>query len=131
VEYLQKMQMLLHCVGVSDPKLMDKSSLRCDVNVSVNRFVTTSPGILPRRGSHSPVLTRLGEPRGTRCEVKNVNSLKQIQRAIGTRLRASVIGRRSDEAEELTTVDDPRLRNGKADPVIEGGRDDRTRDSLL
>jgi hypothetical protein len=39
VEYLQKMQMLLHCVGASDPRLMDKSSLRCDVNVSVNRFV--------------------------------------------------------------------------------------------
>lgn len=61
VEYLQKMQMLLHCVGASDPRLMDKSSLRCDVNVSVNR---------------------VGGPRGTRCEVKNVNSLKQIQRAI-------------------------------------------------
>lgn len=61
VEFLEKVQMVLKCIGVSDPRIMDKSSLRCDVNVSVKR---------------------VGGPLGTRCEVKNVNSLKQIKRAI-------------------------------------------------
>lgn len=40
---------------------MEQGSLRCDVNVSVNRR---------------------GEPAGTRCEIKNLNSVKFIMVAI-------------------------------------------------
>ncbi|KAL6080407.1 Aspartyl/glutamyl-tRNA(Asn/Gln) amidotransferase subunit B [Balamuthia mandrillaris] len=61
-EYLQRMQQLLKHVGVIDQKSMDASALRCDVNVSVRR-----------KGSSEL---------GTRCEVKNVNSIKSITRAI-------------------------------------------------
>jgi len=39
-----------------------QGSLRCDVNVSVNKQ---------------------GEPVGTRCEIKNLNSVKNMQVAIG------------------------------------------------
>ncbi|KAL6065323.1 Aspartyl/glutamyl-tRNA(Asn/Gln) amidotransferase subunit B [Balamuthia mandrillaris] len=63
-EYLQRMQQLLKHVGVIDQKSMDASALRCDVNVSVRR-----------KGSSEL---------GTRCEVKNVNSIKSITRAIGS-----------------------------------------------
>lgn len=61
--YLQRIQTLLQAIGVSDPKTMEKSALRCDVNVSVHR---------------------VGTPWGTRCEVKNVNSLRSVTKAIGT-----------------------------------------------
>lgn len=59
--YIRKLQELLRRVGASDGD-MDKGSLRCDVNVSV------------RRKSDAKM--------GTRCEVKNVNSVKFVQNAI-------------------------------------------------
>jgi aspartyl-tRNA(Asn)/glutamyl-tRNA(Gln) amidotransferase subunit B len=61
VEYLTKMQALLHAIDVSDTTAMDASALRCDINISVNR---------------------VGGPPGTRCEIKNVNSIKHIVKAI-------------------------------------------------
>jgi aspartyl-tRNA(Asn)/glutamyl-tRNA(Gln) amidotransferase subunit B len=45
-------------VMAEDPQ----GSLRCDVNVSINKK---------------------GEPAGTRCEIKNLNSVKNMQVAIG------------------------------------------------
>ncbi|KAF5393281.1 hypothetical protein D9757_000604 [Collybiopsis confluens] len=59
-EYVRSLQELLRAVGVSDGN-MEMGSLRCDVNVSINRP---------------------GEPHGTRCEVKNLNSVKFIVAAI-------------------------------------------------
>lgn len=61
VKYLEKLQSYLRFVGVSDCK-MQEGSMRCDVNLSVRK-----------RGE-----TRLG----TRTEMKNMNSLKAITRAI-------------------------------------------------
>lgn len=61
VAYLEKLRALLTYAGVSDCK-MQEGSLRCDVNISV-------------RPVGSPVL-------GTRTEIKNMNSLKAIVRAI-------------------------------------------------
>ncbi|TFK55405.1 Glutamyl-tRNA amidotransferase B subunit [Heliocybe sulcata] len=58
--YLRTLQSILRSVGSSDGN-MEQGSLRCDVNVSVNRP---------------------GEPSGTRCEVKNLNSVKFMQVAI-------------------------------------------------
>ena len=61
VAYLEKLRSLLTFAGVSDCK-MQEGSMRCDINISV-------------REAGSTVL-------GTRTEVKNMNSLKAITRAI-------------------------------------------------
>ena len=59
-EYLKKLRTILQYVGSCDGN-MEKGNLRADVNVSVR---------IP------------GEKLGTRCEIKNVNSIKFIQQAI-------------------------------------------------
>jgi aspartyl-tRNA(Asn)/glutamyl-tRNA(Gln) amidotransferase subunit B len=61
VLYLRKLQSLLRHIGVLRHNT-EEGETRCDVNVSVN---------LP------------GEPLGTRCEVKNVNSARSVEKAIG------------------------------------------------
>ncbi|SPO32730.1 related to PET112 - putative glutamyl-tRNA(Gln)amidotransferase subunit B, mitochondrial precursor [Ustilago trichophora] len=58
--YVRKLQELVRRVGASDGN-MQEGSLRCDVNVSVNR---------------------VGEAFGTRCEVKNLNSVRFMMNAI-------------------------------------------------
>ncbi|KAF8514854.1 Glutamyl-tRNA amidotransferase B subunit [Hysterangium stoloniferum] len=58
--YVKTLQALIRAVGSSDAN-MEQGSFRCDVNVSINRP---------------------GEPFGTRCEVKNLNSVKFLQTAI-------------------------------------------------
>ncbi|KAI0375939.1 Glutamyl-tRNA-Gln amidotransferase B subunit [Pilatotrama ljubarskyi] len=58
--YVRGLQALLRSVGSSDGN-MEQGSLRCDVNVSVNR---------------------IGGPPGTRCEIKNLNSVKNMMVAI-------------------------------------------------
>ncbi|KAH6914684.1 glutamyl-tRNA amidotransferase [Coprinopsis sp. MPI-PUGE-AT-0042] len=58
--YVRTLQALLRSVGSSDGN-MEQGSLRCDVNVSVNK---------------------IGEPWGTRCEIKNLNSVKFMIAAI-------------------------------------------------
>ena len=60
-EYLEKLRLLLSFAGISDCK-MQEGSMRCDINISVREA-----------GTH--VL-------GTRTEIKNMNSLKAITRAI-------------------------------------------------
>ena len=59
--YLEKLRLLLSFAGVSDCK-MQEGSMRCDINISV-------------REAGCKVL-------GTRTEIKNMNSLKAIARAI-------------------------------------------------
>ncbi|KAJ2374177.1 hypothetical protein IW150_003246 [Coemansia sp. RSA 2607] len=61
-QFVRKMQMLLRHIGVSNCNMED-GSIRCDVNVSV----------------HHRDSDRLS---GTRCELKNLNSLKVIRNAI-------------------------------------------------
>ena len=58
--YLKKLKSILQYIDVSDCK-MQEGSFRADVNVSVHKKQ---------------------EPFGTRCEMKNMNSFKSIQRAI-------------------------------------------------
>nr|GAT49851.1 glutamyl-tRNA amidotransferase [Mycena chlorophos] len=58
--YVRALQAILRAIGASDGN-MEAGSLRCDVNVSMNR---------------------VGEPPGTRCEIKNLNSVKFMQSAI-------------------------------------------------
>jgi aspartyl-tRNA(Asn)/glutamyl-tRNA(Gln) amidotransferase subunit B len=59
-EYAAELRAILLATGVSDAK-MEEGSMRVDANVSVNR---------------------VGEPWGTRCEIKNLNSLRSLGRAI-------------------------------------------------
>jgi aspartyl-tRNA(Asn)/glutamyl-tRNA(Gln) amidotransferase subunit B len=58
--YVTELRDVLRGLGVSDVR-MEQGSLRCDVNVSLNRP---------------------GEPWGTRSETKNVNSLRSVERAV-------------------------------------------------
>jgi aspartyl-tRNA(Asn)/glutamyl-tRNA(Gln) amidotransferase subunit B len=61
VLYLRKLRSILRYLGTCDGN-MEEGSLRCDANVSVRR---------------------VGDPKlGTRCEVKNVNSMRFVARAI-------------------------------------------------
>ena len=59
-QYVKKLRSILRCIGTCDGN-MEKGNLRADVNVSV-------------RKPNSDL--------GTRCEIKNVNSIKFIQQAI-------------------------------------------------
>ena len=59
-EYVKKLRSLFRYIGSCDGN-MDQGSMRCDANVSVRRT---------------------GEQLGTRCEIKNLNSIKNITKAI-------------------------------------------------
>ncbi|MDX1917063.1 MAG: Asp-tRNA(Asn)/Glu-tRNA(Gln) amidotransferase subunit GatB [Rickettsiaceae bacterium] len=59
-EYIKKLRSILRAIGTCDGN-MEQGSLRIDANVSVRKP---------------------GEPLGTRCEIKNVNSIKNVIRAI-------------------------------------------------
>ena len=58
--YVRKLRSILRYIGTCDGN-MEQGSMRCDVNVSVRRP---------------------GEPYGTRCEIKNLNSIRFVMRAI-------------------------------------------------
>ena len=60
-EYVEKLQLLMHYIGISDCK-MEEGSMRCDVNVSVR----------PQGSSQL----------GTRTEIKNMNSTGFITKAM-------------------------------------------------
>jgi aspartyl-tRNA(Asn)/glutamyl-tRNA(Gln) amidotransferase subunit B len=66
--YIKKLRSILRYLGTCDGD-MEKGNLRCDVNVSVRRP---------------------GEPLGTRCEIKNVNSIRFIQQAIEYEARRQI-----------------------------------------
>ncbi|KAJ2695983.1 hypothetical protein H4R19_005789, partial [Coemansia spiralis] len=82
VAYVRKMQALLRHTGVSKCN-MEEGSLRCDVNVSVYRAGTD----------------RLS---GTRCELKNLNSLRTIQGAVNAEIarQVALVGRGGAVAQE-------------------------------
>ena len=66
--YLAKLRSILRYLGTCDGN-MDQGSLRADVNVSVRRP---------------------GEPLGTRCEIKNVNSIRFVGQAIEHEARRQI-----------------------------------------
>jgi aspartyl-tRNA(Asn)/glutamyl-tRNA(Gln) amidotransferase subunit B len=67
-EYLKKLRSILRYLGTCDGN-MEEGSMRCDCNVSVRRP---------------------GEPYGTRCEIKNVNSVRFVMQAIEYEARRQV-----------------------------------------
>jgi aspartyl-tRNA(Asn)/glutamyl-tRNA(Gln) amidotransferase subunit B len=66
--YLTKLRQILRYLGTCDGN-MDEGSMRADVNVSVRRA---------------------GEPYRTRCEVKNVNSVKFVMQAVEAEARRQI-----------------------------------------
>ena len=76
--YLRKIRTLLRYIGSCDGN-MEQGSMRADVNVSVRRS---------------------GEPFGTRCEIKNVNSVRFVMQAIDYEARRQV-----DILEDGGTID--------------------------
>ena len=66
--YLRKLRSILRYLGTCDGN-MEEGSMRCDVNVSVRKP---------------------GAELGTRCEVKNVNSIRFVQQAIEYEARRQV-----------------------------------------
>ena len=66
--YLRKLRAILRYLGTCDGN-MEEGSLRCDANVSVRRP---------------------GAPLGTRCEIKNVNSVRFVMQAIEYEARRQV-----------------------------------------
>src|ERR1700761_6201971 len=66
--YVTKLRAILRYLGTCDGD-MEKGNLRADVNVSVRRP---------------------GDPLGTRCEIKNVNSYRYIQQAIEYEARRQI-----------------------------------------
>src|SRR5262249_49128562 len=66
--YLRKLRSILRYLGTCDGN-MEEGSLRCDVNVSIRRP---------------------GEPLGTRCEIKNVNSIRYVMQAIEYETRRQI-----------------------------------------
>ena len=63
--YATELRDIVRGLGVSDVR-MEQGSMRCDVNVSLNRP---------------------GEPWGTRTETKNVNSLRSVERSVRHEIR--------------------------------------------
>ncbi len=66
--YLTKLRSILRYIGTCDGN-MEQGSLRCDANVSVRRP---------------------GEALGTRCEIKNVNSIRFVRQAIDFEARRQI-----------------------------------------
>src|SRR5580698_1178468 len=66
--YLRKLRSILRYLGTCDGN-MEEGSLRCDCNVSVRRP---------------------GQPFGTRCEIKNLNSVRFVMQAIEIEARRQV-----------------------------------------
>ena len=66
--YVTKLRTILRYLGTCDGD-MDKGNLRADVNVSVRKP---------------------GDPLGTRCEIKNVNSIRFIGQAVDTEARRQI-----------------------------------------
>jgi aspartyl-tRNA(Asn)/glutamyl-tRNA(Gln) amidotransferase subunit B len=66
--YLKKLRSIMRYLGTCDGN-MEEGSMRCDVNVSVRKP---------------------GDPLGTRCEIKNVNSIRFVQQAIEYESRRQV-----------------------------------------
>ena len=66
--YLRKLRSVLRYLGTCDGN-MEEGSLRCDCNVSVRRP---------------------GEPFGTRCEIKNLNSVRFVMQAIEYEARRQI-----------------------------------------
>ncbi len=97
--YVSKLRTILRYIGSCDGN-MEQGSLRADVNVSVRRP---------------------GEPLGTRCEIKNVNSIRFIGQAIEVEARRQIgIIEDGGKIDQETRLFDPVKRRDPLD-ALQGG----------
>ncbi len=75
-QYVTELRAILLAIGASDAK-MEEGSMRVDANVSVRRR---------------------GEPLGTRCEIKNLNSVRSLGRAVEYEARRQIALLEADES---------------------------------
>ncbi len=102
--YLRKLRALLRAIGSCDGN-MEQGSLRADANVSVRRP---------------------GAPLGTRCEIKNLNSVRFLMRAIEVEARRQVGRLESGETvRQETRLYDARRQETRAMRSKEDARDYR------
>ncbi|OSQ45227.1 Asp-tRNA(Asn)/Glu-tRNA(Gln) amidotransferase subunit GatB [Thalassospira alkalitolerans] len=86
--YLTKLRAIVRYLGTCDGN-MNEGSMRCDANVSVRRA---------------------GDPFGTRCEIKNVNSIRYVMQAIEIEAKRQVeVIEGGGEIVQETRLYDPRL----------------------
>ena len=98
--YLRKLRTILRYLGTCDGN-MEEGSMRADVNVSVRKH---------------------GEPYRTRCEVKNVNSVRFVMQAIEAEAKRQVeVWESGGTVEQETRLFDRGARDDAVD-AIEGGR---------
>jgi len=84
--YLRKLRTILRYIGACDGN-MEQGSIRADVNVSVRRP---------------------GDPLGTRCEIKNMNSIRFVQQAIAYEARRQIdVLEEGGEIHQHTLLFDP------------------------
>ncbi|ABI61851.1 Asp-tRNA(Asn)/Glu-tRNA(Gln) amidotransferase subunit GatB [Granulibacter bethesdensis] len=84
--YLRKLRTILRYLGTCDGN-MEEGSMRADVNVSVRRA---------------------GEPFRTRCEIKNVNSIRYVMQAIEAEAKRQIaIWEEGEEVDQETRLFDP------------------------
>jgi len=97
-EYLRKLRQLLRYLGTCDGN-MQEGSMRADVNVSVCR-----PGDYEAFREGGDDFSKLG----TRCELKNMNSMRFIQQAINFEARRQIdILEEGGEIDQETRLYDP------------------------
>ncbi len=92
--YLRKLRTIMRYLGTCDGN-MEEGSMRADVNVSVRKH---------------------GEPFRTRCEVKNVNSIRFVMQAIEAEAKRQVeVWEDGGTVEQETRLYDPRPRRDAVD----------------
>lgn len=80
-KYVEGIREIVTFLGISDGKMED-GSLRCDLNISVNK---------------------LGEAFGTRTEVKNINTLSNLEKAVDFEIKRKISLIENGEKEVQTT----------------------------
>jgi aspartyl-tRNA(Asn)/glutamyl-tRNA(Gln) amidotransferase subunit B len=81
--YLQKVRQLVRWLGISDGN-MEEGSLRCDANVSVRPKGQTGFG--------------------TRTELKNLNSIRNVERALAYEIDRQIVARERGDAVQQQTL---------------------------
>ncbi len=81
--YLQKVRQLVRWLGISDGN-MEEGSLRCDANVSVRPKGQTGLG--------------------TRTELKNLNSIRNVERALEYEINRQIVARERGDAVQQQTL---------------------------
>ena len=100
VAYAKTLHSLVRWIGICDGN-MQEGSFRCDANVSVRRP---------------------GEPLGTRCEIKNLNSFRFLEKAIEFEVRRQVeLIEDGGKVVQETRLFDPDRERDALD-ALEGGR---------